>query len=214
MKHTLLTIFVVGYLGAATVPTVYCQGTFYTSRSAFQSTLITTTTISFENIPVTQEGPGEFSIATSGVTFIGTYMYIRGSFAPIPATGNYLRQFDALGPVHIFLPNGVTAFGADFSGGIGSNPSFNATLTANLVGGQTYAYNFSGTQGFWTFFGVSFPQPIASLIFNDVPNFPFPWHEEMLDNVTFGTVPEPSVFSLIGLGVLFLGWRRFNKSQS
>ena len=215
MKRTICPILAVGWLVAVTVQNAVCQGTFYTSRAAFESALSSSTTITFEELPVTSEiGIGESSIAASGVTFTaGALLFIRDSFSPIPATGKYLNHFDGGNPVSILLPNGVTAFGAAFSGGFFQNTSYNATLTVNMVGGQAYAYNFSGTQGFWTFFGVSFPQPIASLIYDDGGPFPGFSHEEKLDNVTFGTIPEPSSIALLALGGLLLGWRFFGKPR-
>jgi hypothetical protein len=208
MKNTLLPILAVGCLVAAPVQTAFCQGTTYISRPAFQAALSSTTTITFEDLPVTPDGIGESSITNSGATFTaGALLFIRDSFSPVPATGKFLKHFDGSNPVSILLPNGVTAFGADFSGGSELNRSYNATLTVNLVGGQAYAYNFTGTYAFWTFFGVTFPQPIASLIYDDGPIPPFLLHEELLDNVTIGVVPEPSSFGLLALGSLLLGWR-------
>ena len=93
----------------------------------------------------------------------------------------------------------MNAFGADFSGGIiPQNNPFNATITVNLVGGQTYTHNFTGQLGSWTFVGLVFPQAISSLVYNDGGPF-FPGaHEEMLDNVTFGVaVPEPKSLPII-----------------
>jgi hypothetical protein len=84
----------------------------------------------------------------------------------------------------------------------------------NLVGGQAYAYNFTAPRGFWTFFGITFPQPIASLVFDDGGNRLPGTHGEVLDNVTFGVVPEPSVLGLFGLAALFLGWRLSRKVKS
>jgi hypothetical protein len=210
MKNAILPVLAVGCLMAATVQSVFCQGTIYTSRSAFASALSSSTIITFEDLPVTSDmGIGEYSIATSGVTFTSpdAELLIRDSFSPIPPTGKFLKHFDSFFPVSISLPNGVTAFGADFSGGMQLNPTYNATLTVNLAGGPSYAYNFTGTYGFWTFFGVTFPQPIASLIFDDGASNPLFLHEEKLDNVTFGAVPEPSVLGLVALGGMFLGWR-------
>jgi hypothetical protein len=39
-------------------------------------------------------------------------------------------------------------------------------------------------------------------------------HGEMLDNVTFGAVPEPSVVCLIGVGAVCFGCRLFRKPRS
>jgi hypothetical protein len=202
-----------GLLALALAAGAFGQGTTYTSRSVFESALNSTTTITFEDLPLTPEGIGESSISGSGVTFIGGYLFVRDRFSPSPDTGKYMQHFDGRGPVGISLPNGVTAFGADFSGGFELQPAYNATLTANLVGGSSYAYNFTGTYGFWTFFGVSFPQPIASLIYDDGASAPLFLHEELLDNVTLGVVPEPSVFGLFALGGMFLGWRLSRRAR-
>jgi hypothetical protein len=41
------------------------------------------------------------------------------------------------------------------------------------------------------------------------------FHEEILDNITVVTVPEPGVLALFALGVLLLGWRlrRFSSNK-
>jgi hypothetical protein len=134
---------------------------------------------------------------------------VAGDGAPIPGDGKYLWHFDGESPVTVLLPGGITAFGADFSGGIEPQPSFNASLTVNFVGGGSYVHNFSGPRGSWTFFGVTYSQPINSLVYDDGgPSTPFALHEEMLDNVTFGNViPEPGIFTLFAVGALLLGLR-------
>jgi hypothetical protein len=207
----------VGGFLAATVVTGRCQGTFYTSRSVFEAALGASTTITFEDVSSLPPpgGHGHGSITNSGVIFAtpSSSLYVadpNGDYHPIPGTGKYIWSFDGLTPVSIILPAGMTAFGADFSGGIQPNLSFNATLTVNLVGGASYDYNFSGPRSSWTFFGVSFPQPIANIVYNDGA---LSLHEEMLDNVTFGVIPEPSTLGLFGLGALLLG-RRLNRKHS
>ncbi len=214
MKITTLNNLVAAGLMAVTAQTAFCQGTFYTSRSIFEAALGASTTITFEDVPIPNPSPiGQFSITTSGVTFTtpDALLFITGPGGPIPGTGKYLWHFDGGYPVSIILPAGMTAFGADFSGGIEPNPSVNATLTVNIVGGASYDYNFSGSRGSWTFFGVSFPQPIANLVYRDAgpPDGVLggPLHEELLDKVTFGMIPEPSVLGLFGLGALLFGWR-------
>lgn len=134
-------------------------------------------------------------------------MFIRDSFSPIPASGKYLTVFDGNGPVFISLPSGVTAFGTDFNSGGSPSAPYHATMKANLVGGLVYTYDISGIEGLWNFVGVAFSQPIASLVFDDGGNPPLIYHGETFDNVTIGTVPEPSVLSLLGMGALFLCWR-------
>jgi len=214
MKITTLNGLVVAGLLAVTAQTAFCQGTVYTSRSAFEAVLSSSTTITFEDLPTPTPSPiGEFSITISGVTFSnpGALLFITGPGGPIPGDGKYLWHFDGGYPVDILLPGGVTAFGADFSGGIEPDPSFNATLTVNLVGGSSYAYNFSAPRGSWTFFGVTFAEPIANLVYRDAgpPDGVMggPLHEEMLDNVTFGAIPEPSAIGLSAFGSLLLAWQ-------
>jgi hypothetical protein len=114
----------------------------------------------------------------------------------------YLWNFDSGLPIGISLPNGMNAFGADFSGGIiPQNNPFNATITVNLVGGQTQTYNFTGQQGSWTFRGFVFSSPISSVAFDDGGQLNGT-HEELLDNVTFGVVPEPQPLALALAGLV------------
>jgi hypothetical protein len=182
------------------------QGTIYASRAAFTGALASSTTITFEGLSPTLMGSSPVNVA--GVSFTNAehqLCIVDWSQPPSPMTsdGQVLWNFDSSYPVGIFLPAGVTAFGADFSGGIEPNSSFNATLTVNMAGGQSYAYGFSAPRGTWTFFGITLAQPIASLVYDDGgPPFPVGFHEEMLDNVTFGSaIPEPSS-SLLTLCVL------------
>jgi hypothetical protein len=209
MKKPTTRSILLASLLAVSIQSGFCQGTVYFMRSEFRAALSSATTITFENLPPTDwNGSGVTSISDSGVTFTTGYLYVTnpgGLWYPIPGSGKYLWHFDGWYPVTVLLPEGVTAFGADFSGGIEPNPLFNATLTVNLAGGPSYAYSFSGPRGSWTFFGVTFAQPIASVVYDDGGSF---LHEEMLDNVTFGSViPEPSALGLFALGGSFLGWR-------
>ena len=212
MKIAILNSSVVGGLLAVTAQAAFCQGTIYTSRPAFESALGLSTIITFEGVSPPNPSPiGASSITTSGVTFSNPWgrIFFTVSPHPIPGTGQYLWHFDGVGPVDISLPGGITAFGADLSGGIEPNLSYDATLTVNLAGGLSYAYNLTAPRGVWTFFGITFTQPIASVVYDDGgPNLPG-LHEEMLDKVTFGSIPEPSVLGLFAFGGLFLGWRRF-----
>ena len=101
----------------------------------------------------------------------------------------------------------MTAFGADFACERSWLPSYNATLTVNLASGGSRVFSFTEPTDSWAFFGVTFPEPIANVIFDD-GGIPFSGtHEEMLDNVTYGAIPEPSVLGLFALGGLFLRWR-------
>jgi len=107
----------------------------------------------------------------------------------------------------------MNAFGADFSGGIvPQNNPFNATITVNLVGGQIYTYNFTGQVGSWAFRGFVFSNPITSLVYDDGgPSFPG-FHEEKLDNITYGVaVPEPQTSLLALVGLAFFGALRSRK---
>lgn len=177
----------------------FAQGVLFNDRTAFNAALISSTTINFAGLPDPPPGIGRSPITISGVTFTNAESRLF--------TGSgYLWNFDSSYPVGIFLPAGRNAFGADFSGGIEPNATFNATLTVNLLGGQTYFYNFSGPRSSWTFFGVAYPQSIASLIYHDGGQFLPGTHEEMLDSVTFGfaTVPEPHVTLVVGCALAML----------
>ncbi|NOS68326.1 MAG: hypothetical protein HOP33_00130 [Verrucomicrobia bacterium] len=201
----LLLCSLVSLLGYGDVP---AQGVLFTDRTTFNAALRpvpSPTTITFSGL-TDPFGTGTSPVSVSGVTFTNAESRLFVQPTPIPGDGQYLWNFDSSYPVGIFLPNGRNAFGADFSGGIEPNASFNATLTVNLVGGQTYSYNFSGQRGLWTFFGVAFPQSITSLIYHDGGQFLPGSHEEMLDNVTFGvaTVPEPHATVMIACALAIL----------
>jgi hypothetical protein len=115
--------------------------------------------------------------------------------------------------VGIDLPGGKNAFGADLSDGIVQNNPFNATLTFTLASGQIFTDNFTGQMGTWTFRGFVFPEAITRVNYDDGGPFLPGAHEEMLDNVTFGTafvVPEPNSVALAlgGLMASFLSRRQ------
>ena len=195
------------------------QGTFYTDRSAFIAALQSSTTVGFESLtPSTQFSLGTSPITDSGVTITSgdNRLFVCNASTgvyPIPGDGQYIWNFDSSYPVGVVGPNGMNAFGADFSGGIvPQNNPFNGTLTFNLVGGQIYTYNFTGQVGSWAFRGFVFPNPISSLVYNDGgPSLPGA-HEEMLDNVTFGfAVPEPQTSVLALAGLAFAGALRSRK---
>jgi hypothetical protein len=126
---------------------------------------------------------------------LGGFLH-RGNLLVAGSTnGQHLENFDSSIPVSISLPAGVTAFGADFSGGLDFFPSFNGTVTVNMVGGPSYSWGVSAPHGSWTFFGMNCVRPIASVVFDDGGTY---LHEEMLDNVTLGpAIPEPSSSLLI-----------------
>jgi len=191
-----------------TPPACLAQGTVYSSRSAFLSSLTSSTTITFEELdPYTWGG---MSATVSGVSFTGDNLVLSSYFPP-RGTNAYLWNFDSSIPVTVSLPAGVTAFGADFSGGIDFFPTFNGTVTLNMVGGSSYSYGSSAPYGQWTFFGINCAQPIASVVYSDGGK-PFPdgpMHEEMLDNITFGpAIPEPSAWLLISCSLMALLCRR------
>ena len=180
------------------------QGTIYTSRSAFDGALTSGTTITFGGIT----NDGVSSVSVSGVTFTNFDSRLSVSWQSL---NPILYNFDSGYPVGIFLPDGKNAFGADFSGGIVQNNPFNATISINLADGQSSQYHFTGQLGSWTFVGFVFSQPITSLVYNDGgPSLPGA-HEEMLDNVSFGTAvpePKPSLLLLFALIATFVA-RRF-----
>jgi hypothetical protein len=193
------------------------QGNSYTSRSDFNAALTSSSIITFEELPPSGfSSVGTSPVSTHGVTFSNVehrlFITSPNIIYPMAGAGQYLWNFDSSYPVAIFLPSGTTAFGADFSGGIQPEQTFNATLTAVLEGGQSYSYNFSGLRDSWTFFGITVPEPIVSIIYSDGGRFePFGTHEEMLDNVSFGTVttiPEPSTSFIVLLGFVMVFWSR------
>jgi hypothetical protein len=193
----------------------YSQGTLYTDRSIFNAALQSSTTIDFENLPAYDgvgigQSPVTVSLQTPPFTTLLTitnfsqrlFVVGPGAYYPTLGDGQYVWNFDSGTPIGIFFPGGKNAFAADFSGGIQNNP-FNATLTFTLLGGQTYTHNFTGQDGQWTFRGFVFSQTITSVIYDDGGQDSPGFHEEMIDNVTYGVaVPEPQILTL-ALGGIF-----------
>jgi len=204
-SHWLLITVAASLLGIVHSP---AQGTVFTDRSTYSAALQSSTTINFAGMPDPPPGIGRSPITVSGVTFTNAESRLF--------TGSgYLWNFDSSYPIGVFLPGGINAFGADFSGGINpQNNPFNATITMSLVGGQTFTHNFTGAVGSWNFVGFIFLQAIQSLVYNDGGPFLPGAHEEMMDNVTFGfAVPEPTVLALVvGGGLMGLLARRRRKS--
>jgi hypothetical protein len=203
-----------GLLLCISLAPAWGQGTTYSSRSEFNAALNGATTIDFETVaPTDIFGVGTSPITVSGVTFADYDRQLFISSGSYMDTGHYLFNFDSGYPVSIFLPSRKNAFGADFSGGIGQNPLFDASLTFTLLGGQTLSYNFAGTQNAWTFFGVAFAQPITNVIYDDGGRpSPYGSHEEALDNVTFGSVvPEPTGLFLVPF--CWLLFRQFGRKE-
>ena len=199
--------FALGLLLANCLATnALAQGTVFTDRSAFTAALQSSTTINFAGMPDPPPGIGRSPISVSDVTFANAESRLfTGS--------SYLWNYDSSYPVGVFLPGGMNGFGADFSGGINpQNNPFNATITVNLAGGQTFTQNFAGQVGAWTFIGFIFPQAISSLVYNDGGPFLPGAHEETLDNVTFGVanVPEPQslAIALAGLVIALISRRQ------
>ncbi len=177
------------------------QGTIYASRAGFDAALASGTTITFDGVaPNDPSGTGVSSVNASGVTFTN---FDSRLFVSSQSLNPILYNFDSGYPVGIFLPGGKNAFGADFSGGIVQNNPFNATISVNLADGQSSQYHFTGQLGAWTFVGFIFSQPIASLVYDDGGISLPGTHEEMLDNVSFGTaVPEPRTPLLFVLALI------------
>lgn len=187
------------------------QSTIYTDRSVFIAALQSGATINFESLaPSSPFSIGASPITVSGVTItnVESRLFVCNSSTgiyPIAGSGQYIWNFDSSYPIGVFLPAGNNAFGADFSGGIVQNNPFNAAITFKLLDGQTYTHHFTGQLGSWNFLGFVFSQPIRNLVFSDGGPFLPGAHEEILDNLTFGTaVPEPQAL-WIALGATVVG---------
>lgn len=207
-KSAVKKVFVGWYLSAAIVSGLG-QGVLYTSRSAFEAALLSSTTATFEDLLSSRlDWPFVQTASTSGLTISAAYLTVAdpdGDLHPIPGSGKYLWNWDGTTPVFIDLPPGVTAFGADFACGRWWVPSFAGTLTVNLASGRSQVFDFNGATETWLFGGVTFPEPIVQVIFHDGGSFLPGLHEEMLDNVTYGVaIPEASSTLLMLLGVAWL----------
>ena len=187
----------------------HAQGTIYTDRYSYEAALPSSTTIDFSGTPNPPDFIGRSSITVSGVTFtsLGARLFT--------GTEN-IFNFDSSYPVSILLPGGINAFGADFSGGIiPQNNPFIGTLTVNLAGGQTFIHSFTGQVGSWTFRGFAFSSPISSLVYNDGGPFVPGAHEEMLNRITFGPVPEPRTVwvALCAVAIWLVSRRCYSSAQ-
>jgi len=143
-------------------------------------------------------------LTVSGLTFLsGGPLIIRF----ISADGNHvLNNYDSLTPLSVDMNGPTLAFGADFASLISPGYS-NFLATVTLDNGSEFTFTAPADPNV-TFFGFVTTQPFSSLAFSDGGLIGIAGlHEEILDNITVVTVPEPGVFALFALGALLLGWQ-------
>lgn len=220
LQPTLLALAIA--MGSLQCPdTGHAQGLTFTDRPAFEAALQSRTDVTFDDLtPMSGLGPGVASIESLGVTVSSadSQLYVfTGSdlIIPINGLGNYLANYQSDVPMGIQLPAGVNALGADFSGGYIPGFGFDATLTVDLLDGQSYNYAVPVQREQWTFFGVAFEQPIVSLVFDDGALAPGPippqepaQHFEIIDTVAYGVVPEPHALGVAILALTVFLFRR------
>ena len=188
------------------------QGTTYTDRSAFDAAIADLTgarrDLNFQPpFPPGGIDEGEWVRYFSPLTISGMTFHSGGPLLIrlFSADGNRaLNNYDSLTPLMVDMNGSAMAFGADFASLL--NPFYSSFLaTVTLDNGNVFTFTAPANPNF-TFFGFVTTQPFSSLTFSD-GGLIGPYHEEILDNITVGTVPEPGVFALSALGALLLGWR-------
>lgn len=189
------------------------QGTTYTDRGAFEMAISslagTRTDLDFEP-PLPPGGIDEgdwvryFSLTMSGITFhSGGVLMIR--LDSVILSNRVLNNYDSLSPLTVDMNGPTLAFGADFSSWL--NPVYSEFLaTITLDNGDVFAFTAPSDPAF-TFFGIVTTQPFSRLTFSDGGLIGIGFHEEILDNITVVTIPEPATLGLFSLGALVLGWR-------
>jgi hypothetical protein len=116
-----------------------------------------------------------------------------------------LNNYDSLTPLGVDLNGPALAFGADFASLL--RPVYTSFLaTVTLDDGSMFTFTAPANPNS-TFFGFITTQPFSTVTFSDGGLIGIGFHEEILDNITVVRVPEPSVFALLALGALLLGWR-------
>lgn len=190
------------------------QGTIYRDRSEFEAALSgtagTRTDIIFDGpfppggFVVEGEVRGYFPpLTVSDLTFHSGGVLLIRTFAD----GNrWLNNYDSLTPLGVVMNGPALAFGADFSSFL--RPDYTSFLaTATLNDGRVFTFTAPADPNF-TFWGIVTSQPFSSLTFSDGGLIGIAgYHEEILDNITVVSVPEPGVCALLALGGLLLGWR-------
>lgn len=214
-RHTHCALFVwltMSLACAVTLPS-FGQSVTYTTRSAFEAAIAGLAGIRLDvdfQGPLPPGGTGQpermhygSPLTVSGLTFRSGGPLI---ISIISVDGNrVLNNYDSLTPLSVDMNGPATAFGADFSSLL--NPTHSSFLAAvTLDNGTGFTFTAPADPNF-AFFGFVTMQPFWSLTFSDGGLIGIGLHEEILDNITVVTVPEPSVFALFALGALFLGCR-------
>ncbi len=190
------------------------QGTTYTDRSAFEAAIAsligTRTDVDF-GPPLPPGGIDEGGmmrypplLTISGITFRASGVFLLRETSIFPPDW-MLNSYDSLSPLTVDMNGPALAFGADFASLL--NPDYSEFLaTVTLDNGDVFTFTAPANPNF-TFFGFVTTQPFASLTFSDGGLIGIGFHEEILDNITAVTIPEPATLGLFALGALFLGWR-------
>ncbi|MCW5555434.1 MAG: PEP-CTERM sorting domain-containing protein [Verrucomicrobiae bacterium] len=212
--NRLKTTVLAAVLASSTFPCLG-QGVIYSSREAFDAAI---TTLSGNRLDVNFDGPlppggtdfggmvGYMSpLIVSGVAFHGSvFLYDTGS-------GWILNNYDSLSPLVVDMNAPSLAFGADFASFLSpTHTSFTATVS--LDNGAVFTFEAPADPDF-VFFGFVTAQPFSRLTFSDGGLLFGYLHEELLDNITVVTIPEPVTLGLFSLGALVLGWRLRRKFQ-
>jgi hypothetical protein len=181
------------------------QGTIYFDRGDFEFAIAGLSGIRRDLDFQGPLPPGDYfpPLTISGLTFRGGGPQL---IYQMSADGNLaLINYDSLAPQIVDMNGPALAFGADFASFISPDyTSFLATVTLN--DGSFFTFIAPADPNF-TFFGIVTTQPFYSLTFSDGGLVGTGLHEEILDNITVVTIPEPGALGLFALGGLLLVWR-------
>lgn len=177
----------------------------YTSRSAFDAAVGTTTLETFNSFTVNTHVPfpgaldiGPFTI-TKNDFFEGLVRVVPESSFNVDGTPNLKTNTFLNHDLTLTFDTAITSFGADFAG-------FNESLalrTNILAGSDTIAAPNTGGSNAVRFFGFQSDTAFTTLTFKGVLSDGFG-----VDNVAFGsnaTVPEPTSLAIFGIGACVAG---------
>jgi len=206
----ILKSVIVVALTAAALP-CFGQGVTYTTRSAFDAAVSaldgTRVNVDFQGaLPpggIDLGGIVQYSspLSISGLTFRGGVLLVR----PSTIVNRWLNNYDSSIPLTVDMNGPARAFGADFASLISPGYS-NFLATVMFDNGDVFTFTAPADPNS-VFFGFVTTQPFSRMTFSDGGLIFGYLHEEIFDNITVVTVPEPNQLGVFALGALLVGWR-------